>query len=125
MRLLPLAIAVVALGACASAPHGEFYGKNLAPSSSDMHDLAVVWVDGQLVFDTSVKPVVVGANITQELEPGRHELQVRAIAPGKPPLMPIALTVEPCTRYNFAAKDTVSGLIAVAMGETPIPGCKR
>jgi hypothetical protein len=125
VRLL-LAIAVVALGACASAaPHGEFYGKNLSLSSPDMHDLAVVWVDGQLVFDTSVKPVVVGANVTQELEPGRHELRVRAIAPGEPALIPIALTVEPCTRYTFAAKDTSRGLTAVAMGKAPIPGCRR
>jgi hypothetical protein len=42
---------------------------------------------------------------------------VRAIAPGEPALIPIALTVEPCTRYTFAA---VAAELARRRIENPI-----
>jgi hypothetical protein len=90
-----------------------------------MHDLAVVWVDDVLVFNSSVKPVVVGANVSQKLEPGRHELLVRSLKSRESPLVSLSLTVEPCTRYNFVAKDTGDSTSAVSMGETPIPDCKH
>jgi hypothetical protein len=70
-------------------------------------------------------PAVVGASVSQTLEPGQHKLHVRALEPGKPPLMPLELNVEPCTRYSFVARDTSSGPIALPLGESPIPGCKH
>ena len=113
------------LNACASVPYGEFNGKNVSPSSPDTHDVAVVWVDGQLVFDSSTKPIGVGANVSQRLALGRHELQVRPLVPGNAPLLSLTLNVQPCTRYNFVAKDAGGTFNAVAVGEIPIPGCKR
>ena len=113
------------LAGCAYFPHGEFYGKNTLPSNPYSHDLVVVWVDGQLVFNTSGEPTVVGANVAQVLKPGHHYLLVRVLKSGEQPLMPLELTIRSCIRYNFVAKELSGGLAVVAEGETPIRGCKH
>jgi hypothetical protein len=124
-RALLMSVAFLSLSACISAPYGEFNGKNPTPSDPAVHDVVVVWVDGQLVFDTSRHPISVGSNLTQRLDLGQRHLTLQEVAPGNPPLIDLALTVESCVRYNFVAKESGGVSELVAIGTSPIRHCVR
>jgi len=110
-----------------SVPYGEVDGKS---TSSDTRDVVVVFVDGQLVFDTQTKHApVVGANVSQRLSPGPHELEVRIVESKSDhendgPLRKLVLNVVPCTRYHFEGKRVDSDWRIVAVGEAAIPDCR-
>lgn len=125
MRLLIVA-ALTMLAGNASVPYGEFDGKS---SSSDTRDVVVVFVDGQLVFDTQTKPVTDVGNVSQRLSPGPHELEVRIVESksnhkNDEPLRKLALTVAPCTRYHFVGKHVDRYWRIVAVDEVAIQDCR-
>jgi len=125
VRFLMVA-ALTMLADNSSVPYGEFDGKS---TSSDTRDVVVVFVDGQLVFDQTKHTAVVGANVSQRLSPGPHELEVRIVESKSDhkndgPLRELALSVAPCTRYHFEGKREDSDWRIVAVGEAAIPDCR-
>ena len=122
-----IATALTLLSGCSSVPYGdgEFDGRSPSPASPDTRDVAVVFVDGQLVFDTRTKPVLVGANVVQKLAPGPHELAVRVLDANDEPLSLLALNVAPCTSYRYVGKHMAKHWEVVATGEIIIRSCKH
>jgi len=126
MKRQPTLFIVIAalLSGCASVPglpYSEFYGR-ASNSAPNIHNVRLELIDGVVLFDN--ESTVAGAIEYKWLEPGRHNLYVKADMPGNHELRKLTIEVKPCTRYTFVAKDADSTWEAVNTGVSAVPRCK-
>lgn len=116
-------ISFVLLSGCASMQWGEFDGQRKKMADPDVYDVIVVAVDGRADF---------GGRTNYRLQPGFHLLQVASSKQGnhgEVSVIPLPISVKPCTRYSFAAKHHsrigIENWDLLSTGETLMPGCEE